>query len=215
MQHFVDLFSTFSQGVGMDTRKRGRPRMGGSREGRSETVTIRMSPRIKYLVDIAARAERRTVSSILEWCFEEALASHTAKRPIMVPAYAGMEIDLFETAAVLWDVDEADRFARLALYAPTLLNYDEAVLWKRIWEHEGFWHRDLQVRRTLTDPAELLAALDLVALRAQWDLLQQVAAGEADPRLLSQPREGTASPPAAADLPVPRPVAVRRAPRQA
>jgi hypothetical protein len=169
-----------------------------------------MSPRIRYLVEIAARAERRTISSILEWCFEEVLASHTDKKPIMVPSYTGVEIDLDTTASVLWDVDEADRFARLALYAPTLLNYDEAVLWKRIWEHEGFWHRDLQVRRTLRDPNELLAALDLVVLRAQWDTLQQIATGEVDGSVLQMRAESLRAAAAEPDTPRRGPVPVRR-----
>ena len=44
-----------------------------------------------------------------------------------------------DRASDLWDVDEADRFVKLGLHAPHLLNYDEQKLWKLIRENGYLW----------------------------------------------------------------------------
>jgi predicted transcriptional regulator len=41
--------------------------------GRSEVVTIRLDPRLKFGADMAAAKCRRTLSSFTEWAIEEAL----------------------------------------------------------------------------------------------------------------------------------------------
>ena len=43
-------------------------------------------------------------------------------------------------ASSLWDVDEPDRFAKLALYYPDLLNHEEQSIWKLVRECRFVWH---------------------------------------------------------------------------
>lgn len=40
---------------------------------RSETVTVRLDPRMNYLTELAGRAQRRTKSSFIEWAVQKAL----------------------------------------------------------------------------------------------------------------------------------------------
>lgn len=40
---------------------------------RSETVTVRLDPRMNYLAELAARSQRRTKSSFIEWAVQEAI----------------------------------------------------------------------------------------------------------------------------------------------
>ena len=42
---------------------------------RSETVTVRLDPRLNYLAELAGRAQRRTKSSFIEWAVQEAVRS--------------------------------------------------------------------------------------------------------------------------------------------
>lgn len=42
---------------------------------RSETVTVRFDPHLKYLAELAARKHRRPLSSFVEWCVEQAVSS--------------------------------------------------------------------------------------------------------------------------------------------
>jgi hypothetical protein len=121
----------------MPTKK---PRGGGAKLSRSETVTVRFDPKLRYLAEIAARKHRRTMSSFIEWAVELSL-SHVQ----MTDVDSGNSdsprraISVSEATGILWDVDEADRFARLAFQFPDLLLHEEQVLWKLICENGLLW----------------------------------------------------------------------------
>jgi uncharacterized protein (DUF1778 family) len=169
----------------MEKRARGRPSGGGSKLQRTETVTLRLDPRLRYLTELAARRQRRTVSSFIEWAIEHALSD------VILGEDARGLVNVDLAAFLLWDPHEADRFAKLALYYPELLTYDEEVLWKLIWECEVLWHDDFEARRGLP-PKEKDARLLYLELRTHWEVLKKVAAGEADTNLL--PRRPGAPP---------------------
>src|SRR5688572_20503606 len=50
-------------------------RKGGAKLNRSETVTVRLDPKLNYLCELAARAQRRTKSSFIEWAIADSLGS--------------------------------------------------------------------------------------------------------------------------------------------
>ena len=95
---------------------------GGGKLSRSEVVTVRLDPKLRYLADIVARKQRRTLSSFIEWAIEESLAREKLKGSSTA----------MESSLALWDVDECDRFVKLALFDEGLLSYREQILWKFI-----------------------------------------------------------------------------------
>lgn len=107
-----------------DEKRRG----GGGKLARSETVTVRLDPKLRYLAELAARKQRRTVSSFIEWAVEHSFGN--------VDLYQGTgyngdnSITVADAAARLWDIDESERFVKLAIDYPELLNHDEQVRWK-------------------------------------------------------------------------------------
>jgi len=104
---------------------------GGGKLSRSETVTVRLDPKLRYLAELAARKHRRTLSSYIEWTIEESLGR--------AHLYANGDTSLADEAGDLWDVDDADRFAKLALRHPDLLTHEEQVRWKLIRENGYLW----------------------------------------------------------------------------
>jgi uncharacterized protein (DUF1501 family) len=46
---------------------------GGKAPVESDTVTIRLDPRLNYLAELAGRAQRRSKSSFIQWAVQEAL----------------------------------------------------------------------------------------------------------------------------------------------
>jgi len=108
-----------------------RARKGGGKLSRSETVTVRLDPRLNYLCELAARAQRRTKSSFIEWAIDEAL------KQVTIPGVAGESIAM--NAQILWDVEEADRLASLALNAPVLMTHEEQVIWKLVEGNGLLW----------------------------------------------------------------------------
>jgi len=79
----------------------------------------------------------------------------------------------------LWDVDEADRFVKLALNYPDLLTHDEQVLWKLIQENGNLWRghydSDGDWRWKITENSIIYKRL-----RENWELFNGVAAGDID-----------------------------------
>ncbi len=110
-------------------------KVGGGKLARSETVTVRLDPKLRYLAELAARKQRRTLSSYIEWAVEESLST------VNLVEEDGDDQDSYHRALSvwgatdsLWDVDEADRFVKLATQFPDLMTYAEQAIWKIINE---------------------------------------------------------------------------------
>ncbi len=50
--------------------------MPGGKLSRTETVTVRLDPRLNYLCELAGRAQRRTKSGFIEWAVQRAIKDH-------------------------------------------------------------------------------------------------------------------------------------------
>jgi hypothetical protein len=149
-------------------------RGGGGKLARSETVTVRLDPKLRYLAELAARKQRRTLSSFIEWAIEESLKSihFQGTGDDFGPSAASV-------AAELWDVDEPDRFAKLALNYPDMLTHEEQVLWKLVRENGYVWkghHDNTGKWKWRVEPTSLI----FERLREHWATFIAVAHGEAD-----------------------------------
>lgn len=107
-------------------RKSAARRGGGGKLTRSETVTVRLDAKLRYLAELAARKQRRTLSSFIEWAIDDTLKRLT----LGSPDGGETSLTLEQEASRLWDINTAERFARLAVCHPELLTYDEQVVWK-------------------------------------------------------------------------------------
>jgi hypothetical protein len=166
-------------------------RKGGGKLSRSETVTVRLDPKLRYLAELAARRQRRTVSSYIEWAIEDSLRHFSLD--------LNGSVVLADEAEALWDVDDADRFAQLALRHPDLLTHDEQVLWKLVRENGLLWRGNFAgVDREWTwsiDDESLL----FDRLRQHWSTFCAVAEGSASAKQLptwAKTRPKDAGPPA-------------------
>jgi hypothetical protein len=193
------------KGEGTKTR-RGK---GGSRLNRSETVTIRLDPKLRYLTELAARKQRRTVSSFIEWAIENALHSIILREH---EDYHTPDVNLGESAEELWDPDEPDRIAKLGLHYPELLNYDEQVLWKLVRETGYLWQGKYDSEGHWTWEINQ-GSLIFQRLRDFWSTLVEVAEGNADRTVLPEPPRRTPRTPSQNDMEMPLPEPPRRTPR--
>lgn len=146
---------------------------GGGKLSRSEVVTVRLDPKLRFAAELAARKQRRTLSSFIEWAIGEAV------NRIEVTDSENVNYVM----AQVWDVEEADRFIKLALNFPELLTFDEERLWKIIKNCKIFW---------LSTPPKGSSNIDKTSiaypmLRSYWEKLQMVIAGEATEEDLEKP----------------------------
>lgn len=101
---------------------------GGARTARTETVSVRLDPKLRYLAELAARKQRRTLSSYIEWAVEKSLKDVVLREG----ERHDEDITVEDAAVTLWDVDESERFIRLATSYPELLNHEEQERWKML-----------------------------------------------------------------------------------
>ena len=138
---------------------------GGGKLNRTQTVTIRLDPKLRYLTALAARTQRRTTSGFIEWAIENSL------KEVEVYSESGDPIFLADIGNSLWDVEESDRFLKLAIAFPHLLTHNEQIIWKIVTtyiiprECRSFDDVDIQHK---------------LKVHEQWDELNAIASDTAD-----------------------------------
>jgi len=151
----------------------------GGKLARSEVVTVRLDPRLRYGVELAARKHRRTASSFIEWAIEGALKQVTI-RDANLNQDQDQPITAHDVLTEVWDVYKTDRFVKLASNFPELLSHEEQVLWKLIRECGMFWRGNWKRRGDKEvwswDAYESNLNYDL--LREHWETFQKIADGE-------------------------------------
>jgi hypothetical protein len=162
---------------------------GGSKLGRSEVTTIRLDQKLRYLAELAARKHRRTLSSYIEWAVENSLRD--------VKLYEGTgynnddSVTLEQEAAALWDVDEAERFIRLAISYPELLTHEEQERWKMLMDSDLLGPAKLRINNgALSWNRSKLEDAVYPVVRRQWPSLVEAhtAGGEATRKWITETR---------------------------
>jgi hypothetical protein len=148
----------------------------GSTLNRSETVTVRLDPKLNYLCELAARSQRRTKSSLIEAAVVDALRWVRADPRRTDPPSESIA----ELSEALWHVDEVSRLCRLAAFAPNLMTYDEQRIWSVMSKSSFFWSGDWRELDLVTlyfhydiDPQNLV----LPRVEEHWDLIKRIAEG--------------------------------------
>lgn len=149
---------------------------GGGKLSRSETVTVRLDPKLRYLAELAARKQRRTLSSFIEWSIEDSLNRVLLKEGNGYNNDYGTSVA--DAALELWDVDEADRFARLALNYPDLLTHEEQILWKLVRENGFLWRGNYKGSDNKWTWIVDTHSLIFKRLRDHWNCFVAVAKGD-------------------------------------
>lgn len=166
--------------------KKGR-RGAGGKLARSETVTVRLDPKLRYLAELGARKQRRTLSSFIESAVEHSLNDVLLREGARNPEN---DLSIKQEAYRLWDVDESHRFAMLALHYPEMLTHEEQKLWKLIWRNRWLLREETRKPGSKLDKESW--TVDLELLRIHWETIRGVASGELDPSELptSLPEDG-------------------------
>ena len=153
---------------------------GAKSAARTELVAVRFDPETKYMMEIAAKAQRRSIANYVEWAVEESFKSAVV--------YEDAETKEKKTVADLrrdlWDPIESDRFCILASWFPNLITHDEQQLWKLIWD---VWSI-VQPVKDNSGPYKgfRLNLKDLELTRKHWELLKSAAQAEELPSVVAK-----------------------------
>jgi len=111
------------------TEKKRKPKAAGPR---TEVFAMRLDPKLKYLAEIAARKQRRSLANFIEWALDEALKN---VKLVESGEFNGQyDLSVNQEANKLWDLEPSDRLIKLAESYPDLLTYEEQLIWKAIFE---------------------------------------------------------------------------------
>lgn len=116
--------------------------------GKSEMLSVRLDPYLKFAAQLAAVAQRQTVAGFVEW------ATRQAAQRIGVLQRPDGWVTALQVAEAVWSEDEVERFLNLAQRFPELLTYTEKLLW---------------------DAARRAGCTELEPLRERWDALNEQA----------------------------------------
>ncbi len=116
---------------------------GGSKLNRTELVQVRIDPRLRFLAEIASKAQIRTLSSFIEYSIQRQLhevsITHLISNTDFFDPNKAGDISVTEFGKKIWDNDEVVRFIRLAQNAPLFLSTDEQDIWDVICNQPCFW----------------------------------------------------------------------------
>jgi len=146
---------------------------------RTEIVSVRLDPRLRYLTELGARVHRRALSNFIEWAVEESLNEVSLYD---LPEDANLYTSISDQSNDLWNVHEADRFARFAFLHPELLTIEEQILAQLIDRNAFIWGKpDEQADDSENDKwSKGVKHLNYERLREHWDKFKAVAKGEAE-----------------------------------
>lgn len=116
---------------------------------KSETISVRLSPKHRYAVELLARSDRIGVSAVIEALIRERFRSTFGPPQDMPPAERqaaklahALRQGVSDAESLLqrtWDPRPSDRFVSIALLAPWLMTEEEELQWKLIKEAPTFW----------------------------------------------------------------------------
>lgn len=150
------------------------PKGSGSKLGRTETVSIRLDPRLNYLCELAARSQRRTKSSFIEAMLAEQIQTQIINK--WRESEYGEPRTFGSSADTLWHVREGQRLVALAIVAPELMTFEEQNVWALIEENGYFWRGHWA--GDVWEFSVELGSIIRERIDEKWETLLAVAAGE-------------------------------------
>ena len=122
-------------------------------------VSLRIDPKTKYLIDLLARDQKRTITGVIEWAIERAAAQERFDN--------NSNTFYDEVIDDLWSTDESIRLITLALSKPSLLDYDQTRIWETIQASPDFW----RIRDPGGAPRLYKEWIDGPMIQAYWEPL--------------------------------------------
>jgi hypothetical protein len=145
-----------------DKKTRYTPR-DGNRGLKSKFLTVAFDEKTRFILELAAGNQHRTLSSLLN----EAVVAYL---PSLTFTEFGTTTRLLDIAEELWSPIQAKRFVLRADKLPHTLSFQEAVLWELIQADESLW-RTLPNGEFITRDGNADFGIKHEFLRERWDEL--------------------------------------------
>lgn len=145
------------------------PRIAGPEGVKSATVTIRLTPKMRFGLELMSRRHHDSVQEIMQRAINDLFGStHEGLLVDLCRPEDEVAEGLFAPVNILnavWSESAAERLANLALLCPELLNTPERRIWAKVMESDSYWKADDGGEARKRD------ALDVGKLEEDWETL--------------------------------------------
>lgn len=136
---------------------------------KTETLTLRLDPKIKFLIEIISRHKRQSITGVIESAIDEYAKKYSARARLLNEELDGeisRDLTLRDLCDQIYSTDDSFRFLMLALTSPQLLNHEEIRLKETIYASKIFWYEYPNSESVDDD-------IDHDTLRENWDQLME------------------------------------------
>lgn len=149
------------------------PRIAGPEGVKSATVTIRLTPKMRFGLELMSRRHHDSVQEIMQRAINDLFGStHEGLLVDLCRPEDEVAEGLFAPVNILnavWSESAAERLANLALLCPELLNTPERRIWSEVVGCERYWQTSEQ------SPEKTRNALLIDVLEEDWERLKSSA----------------------------------------
>jgi hypothetical protein len=171
--------AVYDSGITREERmSKNKPNQGARK---TEALTLRLDPKVRFLIDLLARQKRQSVTGVIESAVE-AYASNFLVEADLWNEEAGKEIpttvSLYKLSQELYSTDDSFRFMMLVWRCPSLLSYEEVRLRETIYKSTFLWDKYPNSENVIDD-------INTDLLREHWvDLLKHVDEYKSSPTVV-------------------------------
>lgn len=106
-------------------------KVGRPSSGKGKLITIRLTPKMRYAVELLARIQRRnSITAVVEFALDKLMQDSATG---LIGGNGEFLPDL------IYDEDEVRCFVNLGLHRSDLLTYDEGRIWRVIESNKKYW----------------------------------------------------------------------------
>ena len=142
------------------------------KSNKAEFLSMRITPRMRFGLELLARHRRTTVGGVVALCVEKMFETK-GEGLRMVPDNGLTEVNILDK---VWSPYEHERFAKLAEYAFNLLSDQEKYLWGVVTDATKYWVKGEVIGKDAnTGKLMYQQILNLGALESDWRTLKERA----------------------------------------
>ncbi len=110
--------------------------------GKGEVLTVRLSPKLKFGLELLSRKQHRSLSAIVHHLLDRELRENLNVRQDVEEPDGDWHVEQKRLLDLVWDPLPPDRLVKLGMHSPDLLDLDEELKWKVIQDdYERYWHK--------------------------------------------------------------------------
>lgn len=144
-------------------------------QAKGGSLTVRLDPKLRYALELMARKQRRTLSSVIEWAIEK--AANDPEGGIIEKDEKGRSLNLLEQ---IWDVEEFDRLYNMRIHRPSLMSFEEEKIAKQVFESDFIFAAHDKYESLLGNDDRKYHSKIKEAVRPYYSTFVKVAEGKLD-----------------------------------